>query len=60
MRCAPCEGEGFVKAGRDRQRRHLYRCKPGGRHLAERSQSACRGDRFPEEVIALAVRGYLR
>jgi transposase, IS6 family len=60
MRCAQCAGEAFVKAGRDRQRRQLYRCTACGRRLTERSQSAFRGYRFPEDVIVLAVRWYLR
>ncbi len=60
MRCAQCAGQAFIKAGRDRQRRQLYRCTTCGRRMTERSQSAFRGYRFPEEVIALAVRWYLR
>ena len=56
MRCAQWAGEGFVTAGRDRQRRQRSRCTTCGRRLTERSQSAFRGYRFPEEVIALAVR----
>ncbi len=60
MQCTQCAGEQFTKAGRDRQQRQLYRCRACGRRITERSSSACRGYRFPDEVIALAVRWYLR
>src|SRR5262245_32019638 len=60
MRCDRCAGERFTKAGRDRSRRQLYRCRGCGRRLTARSTSAFRGYRFPDGVIALAVRWYLR
>ena len=60
MRCTRCAGERFAKAGRDRKSRQLYRCTRCGRRLSERSGSAFWGYRFPDEVIALAVRWYLR
>ncbi len=60
MRCDRCAGERFTKAGRDRARRQLYRCTGCGRRLTARTGSAFSGYRFPEEVIALAVRWYLR
>src|SRR5918997_651535 len=53
-------GELFTKAGRDRQQRQLYRCRACGRRLTIRSDSAFSGCRFPDELIALAVRWYLR
>src|ERR687898_791199 len=60
MRCDRCAGERFTKAGRDRSQRQLYRCRECGRRVAARTGPACRGYRFPAEVIALAVRWYLR
>ena len=60
MRCDRCAGEWFTKAGWDRARRQLYRCTGCGRRLAARTGSAFSGYRFPDDVIALAVRWYLR
>ncbi len=60
MRCDRCAGERFTKAGRDRARRQLYRCTGCGRRLTARTGSAFSGYRFLDEVIALAVRWYLR
>jgi hypothetical protein len=60
MRCARCAGEQFTKAGRDRHGRQLHRCTGCRRRTTARSGSAFSGYRFPDEVIALAVRWYLR
>ena len=60
MRCGRCTGERFTKAGRDRSQRQLYRCSECGRRVTARTGSAFNGYRFPDEVIALAVRWYLR
>src|ERR687893_2667904 len=60
MQCDCCGGEEFTKAGRDRQRRQLFRCRACGRRITARSGSAFRGYRFPDDIIALAVRWYLR
>lgn len=60
MQCDRCAGDQFTKAGRDRQRRQLYPCRACGRRITTRSGSAFRGYRFPDEVIALAVRYSLR
>ena len=60
MQCDRCGGQTFTKAGRDRRGRQLWRCQACGRRLTERSASAVSGYRFPDEVIALAVRWYLR
>jgi transposase-like protein len=60
MQCDRCGCEEFTKAGRDRQARQLYRCGACGRRLTERSTSAFSGYRFPDDIIALAVRWYLR
>jgi transposase-like protein len=60
MQCDRCGGEQFTKAGRDRAGRQQYRCHACGRRLTERSISAFCGFRFPDDVIAVAVRWYLR
>ena len=60
MLCERCGGEQFTRAGRNRHERQLYRCRSCGRRRTERSGSAFSGYRFPDEVIALAVRWYLR
>ncbi len=60
MQCDRCAGEQFTKAGRDRQGRQLYRCSSCGRRMSSRTTSAFSGYRFPDHVIALAVRWYLR
>ena len=60
MRCDRCAGEWFTKAGWDGARRQLYRCTGCGRRITARTGSAFSGYRFPNEVIALAVRWYLR
>ena len=60
MQCDRCAGDQFTRAGRDRKARQLYRCQACGRRLTTRSGSAFSGYRFPDEVIALAVRWYLR
>src|SRR3712207_7642549 len=60
MRCERCAGERFIKAGHDRFGRQLSRCTGCGRQRAARTGSAFSRYRFPEDVIALAVRWYLR
>jgi len=60
MQCDRCASQTFTKAGRDRLGRQLWRCCSCGRRLTARSASAFSGYRFPDEVIALAVRWYLR
>ncbi len=60
MQCDRCGSEEFTKAGRDRHARQLFRCGACGRRMTARSTSAFRGYRFPDDIIALAVRWYLR
>ncbi len=60
MQCDRCQGQQFTKAGRDRQERQVYRCRGCGRRITVRSGSAFSGYRFPDAIIALAVRWYLR
>ncbi len=56
MQCDRCASERFIRAGRDRHGRQLYRCVVCGRRMTTRSGSAFRGYRFPDDIIALAVR----
>ncbi len=60
MQCDQCAGEQFTKAGRDRQRRQLYRCRACGRRITARSASALSGYRFPDDIIALTVGWYVQ
>lgn len=60
MQCDRCGSTQFTKAEQDRQQRQLYQCGTCSRRLTTRSGSAFSGYRFPDEVIALAVRWYLR
>jgi len=60
MRCRRCTEEQFVKAGRDRSGRQIYQCATCERRQTARSTSAFCGYRFPDDIIALAVRWYLR
>ncbi len=58
MHCERCAGEQFVKAGRDRSGRQIYQCGGCDRRQTARSASAFCGYRFPDDIIALAVRWY--
>jgi transposase-like protein len=60
MQCQHCQSAHFTKEGRDRQGRQVYRCSTCRRRRTEHSTSAFAGYRFPPDVIALAVRWYLR
>jgi len=60
MQCRQCHREEFTRAGLDRFQRQIYRCSSYGRRQTLRSFSAFCGYRFPDEIIALAVRWYLR
>lgn len=60
MRCQGCAGEQFTRAGRDRDGHQVSCCTGCKRRQTERSASAFSGYRFPPDVIALAVRWYLR
>ena len=60
MQCDRCGGKQFRKAGQDRQGRQVYQCRAYKGRVTERSGSAFNGYRFPDDVIALAVRWYLR
>jgi transposase-like protein len=58
--CVACRNERLTKAGRDSEGQQRYRCARCGRRQTRRSGSAFCGYRFPADVIALAVRWYLR
>ncbi len=60
MRCQRCAGEQFVKAGCDRAKRQMYRCTACKHRQTGHSPSAFCGYRFPDDIIALAVRWYVR
>jgi transposase-like protein len=60
MQCQRCGGERFIKEGRDREGRQVYRCRRCQRRRTAHSTSAFAGYRVLPEVIALAVRWYLR
>jgi transposase-like protein len=60
MRCQCCQGERFIQEDHDRQGRQVHRCTACGRRRTEQSTSAFAGYRFPPDIIALAVRWYLR
>jgi len=60
MHCQRCQGEQFIKAGFDCAERQILRCTRCARRQTERSTSAFRGYQFPDAIIALAVRWYLR
>src|ERR1700694_5549234 len=60
MQCGGCAREQFTKAGRDRQGEQRYLFRACGQRQTTRSASAFCGYRFPDEIIALAVRWYLR
>jgi transposase-like protein len=60
MRCQRCGGEQFVKAGFNPVRHQMYACVTCHRRQTARSATAFHGYRFPEDIIALVVRWYLR
>jgi transposase-like protein len=60
MQCDRCGGEQLPKAGHDRAGRLQYRYRPCRRRLTARTTSAFCGFGFPDDIIAVAVRWYLR
>ena len=59
MQCVQCGSHHLGRAGRDREGHQRHRCSTCGRRQTERSASAFAGYRFPDDIIALAVRWYL-
>ncbi len=56
MQYTQCTGKAGTKAGRDRHGRQFYRCNACARRMTDRSNSAFSGYRFPDDIMALAVR----
>jgi IS6 family transposase len=59
-RCPDCGPTATRRNGRDRQGRQVHQCRGCGRRFTARSATPFSGYRFPADVIALAVRWYLR
>jgi len=60
MQCDRCGSDQVCKAGRDRAGRQQFRCRPCRHRFTERSISSFSGFHFPDEIIAVAVRWYMR
>ncbi len=60
MRCIRCESERIRKDGQTRLGGQRWRCNDCGRRFTARSTSAFSHHAFPDDVIALAVRWYVR
>jgi transposase-like protein len=60
MACPWCGEEGICKNGRDRRGDQVYYCRACARRFTNRTGTPFAGFQFPPEVIALAVRWYLR
>src|SRR3954447_7925523 len=60
MACPGCGSATARKDGRDRKGTQVYRCRDCGRHFTSLSATPFSGYRFPPDIIALAVRWYLR
>lgn len=58
--CPACSGDSVRKAGRDRKGAQVRRCGTCRRRFTALSATPFSGYLFPPEVIALAVRWYLR
>ena len=58
--CPRCGLAPTRKNGRDRRGTQVYECKGCGRSFTARSGTPFSRYRFPPDVIALAVRYYLR
>jgi transposase, IS6 family len=58
--CPGCGLAATRKNGRDRQGRQIRRCRDCGRRFTTLSGTPFSGYRFPPDIIALAVRWYLR
>lgn len=59
LECGACRGERWQKAGLSRHGQQRFRCPACTGRQSAHAVSAFRGHRFPDVVIALAVRGYL-
>src|SRR5262245_53747341 len=59
-RCPDCGPVATRRNGRDRQGRQVLQCRVCLRRFTARSATPVAGYRFPADVIALAVRWYIR
>jgi len=59
MECGVCHGKRWQKAGISRQGQQRFRCAACTGRQSAHAVSAFRGHRFPDDIIALAVRWYL-
>src|SRR5215210_7326517 len=60
VKCIRCESERIRKDGQTRFGGQRWRCNDCHRRFTARSASAFSNHRFPDDVIALAVRWYVR
>ena len=60
MACPHCGETELIKNGHDRRGAQVYRCRSCRRALTALTATPFSGCRFPPEVVALAVRWYLR
>jgi transposase-like protein len=60
MACPWCGAEHSCKNGCDRRGVQVYRCQSCTRTFTERTHTPFSGFQFPTEIIALAVKWYLR
>lgn len=60
MECIKCESERTRKDGQTKLGGQRWRCNDCGRRFTARSSSAFSHHGFPDDVIALAVRWYVR
>lgn len=60
MTCPWCAAETVCKNGRDRRGGQVYRCQRCRRSFTPRTGTPFAGHQFPADIIALAVKWYLR
>lgn len=60
MTCPWCAAEEVCKNGRDRRGGQVYRCQRCRRSVTPRTGTPFAGHQFPADIIALAVKWYLR
>jgi len=60
MACPSCGRTGARRNGRDRQGRQIHQCRDCHRRFTAHSTTPFSGYRFPPDIIALAVRWYVR
>ena len=58
--CSHCSSTSTHKDGRDRAKRQRYRCSKCRRSFTDRTRVPFANHRWPQDVIAMAVRWYFR